>query len=128
MKKLLLSLLFLAGSADAQEATLIVPVTRPAEAKNCIRSITIAQAQVIVAIDVRDAGTACTSNSDPIRYYNVVVPDPALATATATVAGFVTAINTVRATETGGVLRKLQFRVLGYLFDTGYLPGTAANP
>jgi len=48
--------------------------------------------------------------------------------ASASISGLVTAIDTVRATETGGVLRRLNFRILGYLFDQGYLPGVTLAP
>ena len=120
MKKLSFVLLLLAGPALAQEATLNTPVARPSESKIAAKLIQIEQAKVVVSLSVRDA------SSSEIRYYDVAIPDAA--TPTATVAGFVVAIDTVRATETGGALRKLQFRVLGYLFDTGYLPGVTLVP
>ena len=115
MRKILSILILLcAGLASAQEATLSAPVAQPAETKLVIQRIDITQAQIIVSIDVKGGG------NEQIRYFNVAVPDASHPTAT--VAGLVTAIDTVRATETGGVLRKLNFRVLGYLADQGLLP------
>lgn len=124
MKRIIISLLLLsfAGLASAQEATLNAPVARPAEAKLTVKRLDLTATQAVISISVQDS-----SNSE-IRYFNVVVPDPAPATATSSVAGLVTAIDTVRATETGGVLRRLNFRILGYLFDTGYLPGVTLKP
>lgn len=116
MRKLFLSLLILSitGLASAQEATLSAPVPQPAETKFQIQRIDITAAQIVVSIDVKGPG------GEQIRYFNVAVPDAAHPSAT--VPGLVTAIDTARPTETGGVLRRLQFRVLGYLADQGLLP------
>lgn len=124
MRKAILSIILLsfAGLASAQEATLNSPVSRPAEAKLTVKRLDLTATQAVISISVQD------STNSEIRYFNVVVPDPAPATATATVNGLVVAIDTVRATETGGVLRRLNFRILGYLFDTGYLPGVTLVP
>ena len=115
-------LLSVTGLASAQEATLNSPVARPSEAKLTVKRLDLTATQAVISISVQDA-----SNNE-IRYFNVVVPDPSPATSTATVPGLVTAIDTVRATETGGVLRRLNFRILGYLFDTGYLQGVTLVP
>ena len=124
MKKLQIIVAFLAfaGLASAQEATLSAPVARASESKLTVKRLDLTATQAIISLSVQDTG------NNEIRYFNVVVPDPAPATAAATVAGLVTAIDTVRATETGGALRKLQFRLLGYLFDQGYLPGVTLQP
>lgn len=124
MRKTILSILLLsfAGLASAQEASLNSPVARPAEAKLTVKRLDLTASQAVISISVQD------SSNNEIRYYNLVVPDPSPSTATATVSGLVTAIDTVRATETGGVLRRLNFRILGYLFDTGYLPGVTLAP
>ena len=123
MRKTILSLLILiAASASAQEASLNAPVARPAESKLTVKRLDLTATQAVISLSVMDAA------SSEIRYYNVTVPDPSPATSTATVAGLVTAIDTVRATETGGVLRRLNFRILGYLLDSGYLPNTTLAP
>lgn len=123
MKRLLLSLLLLtAVSASAQEATLNSPVARTSESKLTVKRLDLTASQAVISLSVQDSG------SNEIRYYNVVVPDPAPATASASIVGLVTAIDTVRATETGGVLRRLNFRILGYLLDQGYLPGVTLVP
>lgn len=123
MKKLLLSLLILfAVSASAQEATLNSPVARPSATKITIKEINIRQTQVVVSISTQ------TAAGEETKYSNLVIPDSSPATSTATVVGFITAFDTVRATETGSALRRFQFRVLGYLFDTGYLPGVTLVP
>lgn len=46
----------------------------------------------------------------------------------ATVVGLITAMMTTRATETGSNVRKLNFRVLGYLADQGLLTGVTLVP
>lgn len=115
MRKLI-TILFLsfAGLASAQEATLSAPVAQPAETKLVIQRIDITAAQIVVSIDVKGPG------NEQIRYFNVAVPDAAHPSASVT--GLVTAIDTARPSETGGVLRRLNFRVLGYLADQGLLP------
>lgn len=123
MKKLILSLLVLfAVSASAQEATYNTPVTRPSETKLTVKRLDLTASQAIISISVQ------TAAAEEVRYYNLVVPDSSPATSTATISGLVTAIDTVRATETGGVLRRLNFRILGYLLDTGYLPNVTLAP
>ena len=119
----ILSLLLLtAVSASAQEATLNAPVARPSESKLTVKRLDLTANQAVISLSVQ------SSASEEIRYYNLVVPDPSPATASATVSGLVTAIDTARPTETGGVLRRLNFRILGYLFDQGYLPAATLNP
>lgn len=122
MKKALLSLavLMLAGSALAQEATLNTPVPRASEAKLVVREMNITQTMVTIVADVRDA-----SNND-IRTQAFTVPDSRFPSAT--VAGVFTALDTVRASKTGGVLRRANFRILGFLFDNGYLSGVTLVP
>lgn len=115
MRKLItILLLSFAGLASAQEATLSAPVAQPSETKLVIQRIDITAAQIVVSIDVKGPG------NEQIRYFNVAVPDQAHPSASVT--GLVTAIDTARPSETGGVLRRLNFRVLGYLADQGLLP------
>jgi hypothetical protein len=106
----------------AQEITLTAPVVRNSGTKYTITlfvvSTTPATANIEIAL--KDAG-----NVEISRVMNVI-PDPAHAGAT--VAGLVTAMVTVRATETGSDVRKMQFRVLGYLNDQGYLPAGTLTP
>ena len=121
MKKTLALLLILAASfASAQEATLNAPVARPAEAKLVMSKLEISAGQILAEIKVRGAG------DEEIRYFNLVIPDAAHSGAT--VPGFLTALQTIRATETGGILRRTNFRVLGYFLDQGYLPGVTLIP
>lgn len=121
MRKILILsvLLSFAGLASAQEVTLNTPVARPAESKLTVKRLDLTATQAVIMQD---------SGSNEIRYFNVAVPDPSPATSTATITGLVTAIDTARATETGSVLRRLNFRILGYLFDNGYLPGVTLVP
>jgi hypothetical protein len=126
MRKLIAGLALLSalgGTAFAQDATLSSPVARSSEAKYKIRSfnaVTIGTNSVQIDVSVQDA-----SNNE-IRVASFTVPDAAHPGATFT--GLITAMMTVRATETGVDPRKMAFRVLGYLFDNGYLGGTSLNP
>lgn len=114
MRKLILILLLaFAGSASAQEATLNAPVAHPAEAKYTVKEVVLTAAQVIVSIQVKGSG------NEDIRYFNVVDPDTA---------AFFTALDTVRPTETGGVLRRANFRILGRLLDAGIISGVTLVP
>lgn len=122
MKKLLSLILFAAVSASAQDASLNTPVARPSETKLAVKEINIRQTQVVMSLSRQ------TAASEEISYYNVEIPNAAPATATATVVGFVTALGTARSGETGTALRRFQFRCLGYLLDTGYLPGVTLVP
>jgi hypothetical protein len=63
-------------------------------------------------VSVQDTG------SNEIRYFNMVIPDGSVPSAT--VSGFVSALITVRATETGTDVRKANFRALGYFKDQGF--------
>lgn len=119
-KLILLILLSLASVVVAQELTLNSPVPRPAEAKLVMSKLEITATQVLAEIKVRG------SADEEIRYFNLVIPDPDHPSAT--VAGFFTAMQTIRATETGGVMRRTNFRILGYLSDSGYLPGATLAP
>lgn len=120
MNKLLLALLLSTSVLHAQEATLNTPVVRPSEAKYTVTSIFVSAAEARVVVAVKDAANA------EIR--SVTFEIPSEAQPSATVAGIFTALDTVRATETGGVLRRTNFRLLGYLADTGYLTGVTLVP
>lgn len=123
MKRILsLLLLSLAGLASAQEATINSPVARPAEAKYTLArtDINFDANTIVVTVNVKGSG------NEQIRYYNVVVPDSAHPTATFAV--MLTAIGTARSGETGIPERRANFRILGYLLDTGYAPGVTLVP
>ena len=126
MKKLLLSFLLLAGSVSAQQATLNSPVSRTSEDNYKIAELFIRgnaggqTAQVLLAVSVQDSG------GNEIRRFNVSIPDSTHAGAS--VSGFVTALITVRATETGTDVRKANFRALGYFSDQGYFSGVTLVP
>ena len=110
-------LLVFSGLASAQDATLASPVAQPSEAKLVLQRFdcNFATNQCVISINVMDSGKTTV-----IRYFNLVVPDTAHPTAT--FAGILGAAGTTRATETGGAERRANFRVIGYLFDQGYLP------
>lgn len=121
MKRFMLFLvLAFAGPVFAQDATLTVPVTRNSEAKYVIKRLEITQFQVTFDIAVQDSG------NNEIRAFTSIVPDAAHPTAT--VANFMTALDTARSGETAGILRRMQFRALGYLFDLSYFPSSTLNP
>jgi len=125
MRKLIpLLLVGLLGLAQgfAQEVTLTAPVTRNSGTKYAITLFVVSTSPATANIEValKDSG-----NAEISRVMNVI-PDPSHAGAT--VAGLVTAMMTVRATETGTDVRKMQFRVLGYLNDQGYFPAGTLAP
>jgi len=107
------------------EVSLTTPVSHASEAKYRIREfLTLARPNDLITcticISVQDSG------NNEIRYFSVIVPDSAHPTAN--VAGVYTALDTVRAGETGGVLLKANYRVLGYLLDNGYFPPATLVP
>lgn len=128
MKKLIplfILALLVSPLVAAQEAGLTTPVTRTSEAKYKIRGFSVTNppsgaAGASIEISVQDS-----SNSE-IRVVGFQIPDAAHASAT--VPALITAMMTVRATETGSDSRKMQFRVLGYFSDQGYLPTSTLVP
>lgn len=113
MKKLILSLLLLGSVVTAQEATLQTPVLRSAESKYRVHEVSINAGGVVVTIQVRD------SAETPIRQFDVIDTNTA---------AFLTALDTVRPSETGGVLRRMNFRILGRLVDAGAITGVTLVP
>ena len=105
--------LVLATVALAQEATLQTPVPRPSEAKYRVHEVAINAGGVIVTLQVRD------SSESPIRNVEVIDSDAS---------AFLTAMDTVRPTETGGVLRRMNFRILGRLADASLISGVTLVP
>lgn len=108
------------GFALAQDATLTAPVVRNSEAKYVLVSFACSQLAAEINVNVQDAGSVT------VRTQSFAVPDAARPSAT--VVGFLTAIGTARSGETGTVLRRANFRVLGFLSDNGYLAANTLNP
>ena len=117
MRRLLpLALVLLASPALAQQATLQAPIARASE--DNLRAETLfvtrdAGARWEVSVSVRD------NSGNEIRRVQYSGPDAAHPTATAL--ALVTAYTTARSGETGSVPRRLDFRLLGFLSDQGYL-------
>ena len=122
MRKLIPLLFLLAPLAVGQEATLSSPVSRSSEAKYVINFFQIVRSPLIANINV----SVQDSSNNEIRTFNVTVPGGTCPNAT--VGGLGTAMITVRATETGADLRKLNFRVLGYLSDQSCISGVTLAP
>jgi len=105
-----------AGVLYAQQANLNTPVVRASEDNLQVMSY-FATAdgggrwEAVVA--VRDSG------GTEIRRESYSGPDSAHPTATA--AAFNTALVSIRATETGNDVRKVRFRITGFLKDQGYI-------
>lgn len=107
------------------EISLTSPVNRPSEAKYKVREFSIYARPgetpfAVIAVSVQDSGDS------EIRYFNAVIPD--LDHPGATVAGLVAAFGTARSGETGGVLARANYRILGYLLDEGYFPAATLVP
>lgn len=120
MKRILQALSLLlafSGLASAQDASLSSPVAQPSEAKLVLQRFdcNFATNQCVISLNVMDSGKTTV-----IRYFNLTVPDSTHPTAT--FPGILAAAGTTRATETGGAERRANFRIIGYLFDQGYLP------
>lgn len=81
-----------------------------------VRDFACSQSQVLVNVYLNDAILG------DLHSVSFTIPDSAHPAAT--VVGFLTALGTQRAGETGGALRIANFRILGYLFDNGYMTGT----
>jgi hypothetical protein len=125
MKRVLVSVVVMLAAqlSSAQSASLTAPVARTSEASFVVDKLALQRtpAQAVIEIMVQDSGGV-----EDIKRVNYVVPDAAHPGAT--VVGLVTAMMTVRATETGTNPRKLNFRVLGYLADQGYFPAHTLVP
>ena len=121
MKKLFLMLLF-AIPVFGQQANVNSPAARPAIDHYVVKIIhedgdcQCAQ----VHVEAQD------SSNNPISRQRFDIPDANIAGSS--FVNFETARGTTRASETGGTLRRLNFRVLGYLVDTGYLSGVTLVP
>lgn len=125
MRRLIpLAVLFVTSAgALAQEASLASPVARTSEAKYRVRSFYVQNPPAGTATATIDISVQDSSNNE-IRTASFSVPG----CGTTTVGGLITAMITVRSTETGADSRKLQFRVIGYLSDQGCLPASTLTP
>lgn len=107
----------------SSQATLPVPVPRASEDNLRVESTygtRDAGGRWEIYVSVRDSGGV------EIRRQSYSGPDASHPGATAL--AFVTAQMTVRATEVGNNARKMDFRMLGFLFDNGYLAGVTLAP
>jgi len=107
----------------AQQATINAPAARSAETKILVTEMRFSRDCVCAAVIVeyQDATSAAT------RQQRFDIPaDPA--NPSTELQTFLAAIETTRATETGIASRKMNFRVLGYLFDSGRLSGVTLVP
>lgn len=108
----------------AQQATLTTPVARPSEHNLRVESVFAtrdAGGRWEAVVSVRDSG-----GTVEIRRESYSGPDAAHPGATAL--AFITAQITARSGETGSNARRVDFRVLGFLADQGYLPAVTLVP
>lgn len=111
------------GVALAQQATLNTPVTRAAEDNLRAETLYISRdlgGRWEVQVSVRD------NSGNEIR--RVVYNGPDAAHPTATALAIATAYTTARSGETGALPRRLDFRLLGFLVDQGYISGVTLVP
>lgn len=107
----------------AQQATLSAPVARASEDNLRVESSYLTRdsgGRWEVQVSVRD------NSSNEIRRTTYSGPDATHPSATAT--AYNTATISVRGTETGTDVRKVNFRILGFLSDNGYLPAVTLVP
>ena len=116
MIRLLAALLIVVLSvvaAPAQEATINAPESI---ARMVVANVNLGRDTSSVAVEFR------TSGGEPRlqRVYTL--------TNAAELVSLITAIDTPRSGETGGVLRRFNFRVLGWLVDNGKLVNDSGQP
>lgn len=125
MKKLIqvICLILAASTVSAQEAVLNSPVAQPSEAKYVVsteKGFAVRASGVVIHMEVR---SSTATGSVLIREYIQELPE-----GSATVVGFLNAINTVIAGETGGIVRRMNARIVKYLADSSLLPPATVNP
>lgn len=110
----------------AQEATITAPVSRASVAKVKIKTFACDAPSLSCVINLRyqDSSNNDIADSDIkalgyVQQINVPSASAAPCTSGTTLAGLATAMNNVRATETGTSPRIQQFRILGYFSDQG---------
>lgn len=112
-----------AGDLYAQQATLTAPVTPPTENNYRVESSFLTRdggGQWRVELSVRDSGG--------VELRRVTFSGPDAAHPTATALAMATAYTTARSGETGGLTRRLDFRILGFLVDQGYISAVTLVP
>jgi hypothetical protein len=122
MKTLAIAVLFalMTFSAAAQQANLATPETISATNVQ-VKSFNVSRECVCATITVQ----YLAADSSVKREASWVVSNDGASTDLNT---FLTAIGTARANETGTVPRRMNFRVLGYLVDSGRLSGVTLVP
>lgn len=118
-----LALFLFAASASAQDATLVTPVTRPSEFKHTVspsKGFSVSQFGAVINMEVR------ASDNVVIREYQIELPEATQPAAT--IPAFFTAMQTVIAGETGGVMRRTNARIVKFLADNSLLPPVVVNP
>jgi hypothetical protein len=123
MLKRVVLLVLLAAPLFAQQATLNTPVVRNPEHNLRAETLYITRdlgGRWEVQVSVRD------SAGEEIR--RVVYSGPDAAHPGATALAIATAYTTARAGETGTLPRRLDFRLLGFLSDQGYIANVTLVP
>jgi len=121
--KALTFLLTIASPALAQEAVLVTPVVQPSEAKHLVsneKGFSVSASRVVINMEIR---SSTATGSVLIREYVLEIPE-----GTATVGGFLTAINTVIPGEAGGIGRRMNARIVKFLATNSLLPPVNVNP
>lgn len=104
--------LLLGIKSDAQQANLTVPETISATNIQ-VSQLFLTRTYANITVEFQAADTTVKR----VKEYSTA--------SNAELASLATAIENVRATETGSVARKLNFRILGWLFDNGKIKDEA---
>lgn len=107
-------LLGLAAPSYAQQATLTTPET--------VAATKLVVIEINVARDNAGATVQFQTSADAVKRTATFGTS-----SQAELVSFVTAMGTARSGETGGALRRMQFRVLGWLVDNGKLKDEAGQ-
>jgi hypothetical protein len=117
MKRVLMSIvtvILLAAAAHAQEATLTTPET-VAATKVVVREFKVSRQSVEVSVEFRTA-------SDAVKRFLTYSSSE-----TADIVSFLGALRSARAGETGTDVRRVNFRILGWLRDNNRLTDEAGQ-
>lgn len=108
-----LILLLLIPSVYAQRILLTIPETRPAitELKLSKTNIDFKTNTAFISIGAE------TATGEIVRYYEIIIPNAVRGT---TFTALLSAIGTTRIGESGNAEARANFRILGYLRDSGY--------
>lgn len=102
------------------EATFNSAITRTSETNYKVRSFSASTAQWSIEVSVRDS----VDSETRVVAFN----GPDAAHAGATVVAFLTALDTVRGGESGTVLARANYRILGFLVDQNYVASVTLVP